>query len=388
MDADDIQLVEMLADLAEENEIASNVDDDSVLGSQYSTFSEPIKNDPEEEEIEDLNITSLDLDLSSWESIYNQKFNQRDNTIKIVDNKQNTESACDSNITEESDGDVTLVNFPQVDGVDDLYEILKYEKEITNNTNNLRNEDNMAIQCPVARCQLQPDHRDLDVYDIDEIETFETSEHNNYMADYEEDKCNCKQDSKSCVQKGILLNSNYFLHHERCNLSEKFTISNIDGATADSSDESDVDVIIDKNDVVIDKNKQEKRVCAYKNVPQNVIQITPKKRKLDLQDDESPSKRRNVAVKTPKRRYNSPGKTSRSPQLSGNYSPLNIIITSPKSSKSPVRQCAESPKRKRISTPDDPSTTPKHKIHPLRVSLLREKFLNSDLGNSSSLLYL
>ncbi|EGI67174.1 DNA polymerase zeta catalytic subunit [Acromyrmex echinatior] len=294
LDADDIQLVDMLADLAEKNEIASNVDDDSVLGSQYSIFNERIKDDPEEEEVEDLNITSFDLDLSSWESVYNQRSNQHDNTLKVIDNKQNIGSADDSNVTEENN--VTLVNFPQVDGVDDLYEIVSKHEE-TSNIN--------------------------------------------------------------------------------------FTISNVDGATADSSDaESEADVTIEK---------QEERVCTYKsdkkNVLQNIVQITPKKRKFDSQDDdhESSKKRRNVA-KTPKRKYNSPGKTSRSPQLSGNYSPLNITITSPKSSKDPVRQC-ESPKRNQyVPTPDIPSTstTPKHKKRPLRVSLLREKFFNSELENNGT----
>ncbi|KAG5322010.1 REV3L polymerase, partial [Acromyrmex heyeri] len=401
LDADDIQLIDMLADLAEKNEIASNVDDDSVLGSQYSMFNERIKDDPEEEEIEDLNITSFDLDLSSWESVYNQRSSQHDNTVKVVDNKQNIGSADNSNVTEENDGDVTLVNFPQVDGVDDLYEIVSKHEEISNS---LSNKDNIAccmavqyyfhiffktskhlrgmnVKYPhtdinfvarknrylktllkdnrkrivhnkkteeelyVTRWQLQLDHRDLDVYDIDEIETME---HVNYITNYE-NKLN-------------------------------FTISNVDGATADSSDaESEADVTIEK---------QEERVCTYKsdkkNVLQNIVQITPKKRKFDSQDDdhESSKKRRNVA-KTPKRKYNSPGKTSRSPQLSGNYSPLNITITSPKSSKDPVRQC-ESPKRNQyVPTSDIPSTstTPKHKKRPLRVSLLREKFFNSELDH-------
>ncbi|XP_018398536.1 PREDICTED: DNA polymerase zeta catalytic subunit [Cyphomyrmex costatus] len=298
LDADDIQLVDMLANLAEENEITSNVDNDSVLGSQYSMFSERLKDDPEEEEVDDLNITSFDLDLSSWESMYNQRSNQHDNMVKVVDNKQNIESADDSNVNEKNDGDITLVNFPQVDGVDDLYEIIsKHEKETTNMIN--------------------------------------------------------------------------------------FTISNVDGATGDSSDtESEADVTIER---------QEKRVCTYKsdkkNTPQSIAQITPKKRKFDSQDNdhESSNKRRNI-TKTPKRKYNSPGKAPRSPQLSGNYSPLNITITSPKSSKSPIRQ-NESPKRNQyMPTPDVPSTstTPKHKRHPLRVSLLREKFLNFDLENDGT----
>ncbi|XP_036146254.1 DNA polymerase zeta catalytic subunit isoform X2 [Monomorium pharaonis] len=500
LDADDIQLVEMLADLAEENDIASNVDNDSVLGSQYSMFSEPIKNDQEEEEeIEDLNITSLDLDnLNSWESVHNQRSDQCENTVtdnnKVTDNNLNVEST-DSNVNEESFGDITLVNFPQVDGVDDLYE-LEYEKE----TSSLNSKNNtaccMEVQCLpkiiknyknyiintkkdyaiyflhknlkdikciasnvnrcylgkelynfvnncyfyiflktsknllgtnvsssmdylpkaihlyddtsavkkscylkdcekrivhnkiekelyITRCQLQLNYRDLDVYDVDEIERFEALEPNSCIADYGRDKCNCEQDSESHVQ-GVFLNSNH-LHYEPCNFSMKFTLSNVDGATAtDSSDaESEADVTIDK---------QEKRICTYKsgkkNALQNIVQITPKKRTFDLQDDdcESPSKRRNVIAKTPKRKYNSPNKVPRSPQTSGNYSPLNITITSPKSSRSPIRRC-ESPKRNQcVPKSDIPSTsgTPKRKIHPLRVSLLREKYLNSDLENNDT----
>ncbi|XP_070524016.1 DNA polymerase zeta catalytic subunit isoform X2 [Cardiocondyla obscurior] len=272
LDADDIQLVEMLADLAnEENEIVSNVDNDSVLGSQYSILDEPIKNDLEEEEIEDLNITSLDLNISSWELIHNQKSNRHGNTIE-VDTEQNIKSGDHSNVTEE-DGDVTLVNFPQVDGA----------------------------------------------------------------------------------------------------------------ADTDSSDESEIDVTIER---------QVERACTYKadkkSTPQNIIQITPKKRKFDFQDDdqESVSKRTNMIVRTPKRKYNSPDKGSSSPQLSGNYLPLNITITSPKSNKSPVQQHEKSPKRnKSVSTTDVPSTstTPKHRTRPLRVSLLREKFFNSNLENNDDI---
>ncbi|XP_011881898.1 PREDICTED: DNA polymerase zeta catalytic subunit [Vollenhovia emeryi] len=490
LDADDVPLVELLANLAEENETASNVDEDSVLGSQYSAFSEPIKNDPEEEEIEDLNITSLDLDLSPWESMHSQRSSQCDNTVKAVYEEQNTEVTDNSNVTEEN-GDVTLVNLPQVDGVDDLYEVLNYEK-----ANNLSNEYNTAVQCllkitedsksnscvPVtnvrrncamyvsyrnlsltdivkyivndpngyclrkelrnfvnrynfhiflktsktlrsttsvthphtdtsvvvkdtrylkdnegrivhnkkierelyiARCQLEPDHRDLDVFDIDDIETLETLEH--CVADYEEDKRDRKRGSESCVQKEVLLSSSHrCLHHEPCNFSIQFTISNVDGATATDSSDSEPEA-----DVTI--NAQENCVCAYKsgkkNVLQNTVQTTPRKRKFDLQEDdyESPGKRRNVAVKTPKGRYESPGKAPRSPRSSGNYSPLDITVTSPKSSRSPARQCKQSPKRSQyVPTLDAPSTstTPKHKLRPLRVSLLREKILNSDLESN------
>ncbi|XP_072748534.1 DNA polymerase zeta catalytic subunit [Anoplolepis gracilipes] len=492
LDADDIQLVEMLADLAEENESKSNVDNDSVLGSQYSISSEPVKNDPEEEEIEDLNITSLDLDdLSSWESIH-KRF-KHSNIEENINNKQNTESVDDLNISEESYIDITLTNFPQLDGVDNLYgNMLDCERETVNDSNNARmifknnttaccslvqylSKDNkyaaavintkkdyvmynshrnlylvdiieyitsnpnrfylskklynflnryyfhifvkscknlqnsqidsivVKITCCLknferrivhnkkienklcdSQYQLQSDHRDLDVYDIDETEKFECLEDiNHYTADHEKNKCNYKQDSNSCIQQDNFFNIN----HKLSNFSMKFIISSVDGVTATDSSDSEPEV-----DVTIDG--QEERICVYKsgkkNAPQNMIQITPKKRKLDFKDnnDESPSKRRNMTVKTPKRKYNSPNKVPRSPQLSGNYSPLDITITSPKTNKSPSRQ-HDSPKRKQyISIFDIPSTstTPKRKTRSLRVSLLRDKRLTSvsnlDLENN------
>lgn len=485
MDADDIQLVEMLADLAEENEIKSNVDDDSVLGSQYSISSEPVKNDPEGEEIEDLNITSLDLeDLSTWESMH--KGSNRDGNMGEIINKQNTDLVDDLNITEESCTDVTLGNFPQFDGIDDLYgNMLDHETETVNYLSNIRkiSKNNTAACCTVdltennkyvatiinvkkdytmcsshrnlyiidiikyiannperylkkklydflnryyfyifvktsknlqnsqigdavvtrtrhlknierivlkkiekecvTRYQSQLDHRDLDVYDIDEIGTFGCLEHINqhYITNYRKSKYNYKRDSKSCIQQSIFLNIN----HKLSNFLTKFIISSVDGATANDSSDSEPEA-----DITIDG--QEKRICVYKsgkNASRNIIQTTPKKRKFDLKDDdhESPNKLRNMVVKTPRRKYNSPSKMPRSPQLSSNYSPLDITITSPKTNKSPIRQ-SNSPKRKQyrsISDTPSTSTTSKRKIRSLRMSLLSEKrltnFSNLDLGN-------
>nr|XP_012234018.1 PREDICTED: DNA polymerase zeta catalytic subunit [Linepithema humile] len=403
LDENDIQLVEMLADLAEENEVRSNVDEDSVLGSQYSTFSEPAKNDPEEEEVEDLNITSLDLDnLSSWESMCKES-DQRGN-LEAAPDKQNTESANDSLVAEENYEDVTLTDFSQFDGVDDLYEnTLEYEREYVNYSSKEADTCCTAVQCLpknnkcavvretrclkkderrvacnkkieeelcVARYQLQSDHRDLDVYDVDETEEFETLESINQYCN--EKKCNCEQDLKLCVQK-----------RKPSKLPIKFPLLNTDGATITDSSDSELEI-----DVTIER--EEKRICAYKsdkNTPQGVVQDTPKKRKLELKNDdhESPGKRTNTTVKTPRRRYNSPAKTLRSPQLSGNYSPLDIIITSPKINRTATPQC-ESPKRKHYvpisDVPSTSSTTPKRKTHPLRVSLLRDKRVNMDSENN------
>lgn len=484
MDADDIQLVEMLADLAEENEIKSNVDDDSVLGSQYSISSEPVKNDPEEEEIEDLNITSLDLDdLSIWESMH-KRSNQNGNMGEIINNKQKTDSVDDLNITEESYTNVTLGNFPQLDGIDDLYgKMLDHETETVHYLSNIRKiSKNNTTACTVVpfennkyvstiintekdytmcnshrnlylvdiikyiannperyylkkklydflnryyfyifvktnknlqnsqignavvrrtrhleniekivlkkiekegvtRYQSQLDHRDLDVYDIDEIGTFGCLEHINqhYITNYRKGKYNYKRDSKSCIQQSTFFNIN----HKLSKFLTKFIISSVDGATANDSSDSEPEV-----DITIDG--QEERICVYKsgkNASQNIIQTTPKKRKFELKNDvhELPNKRRNIVVKTPKRKYNSPSKVPRSPKLSSNYSPLDITITSPKTNRSPIRQ-SNSPKQyASISDIPSTSTTPKRKIRSLRVSLLSEKrltnFSNLDLGN-------
>lgn len=325
VDADDIKLVEILADLAEENDATSNVDNDSVLGSQYSVFNEPAQNDPEEEEeeeVEDLNITSLDLDsVSSWEFAH-KRSNQHGNTAMAEHDENNRISSDDVNVTEGSCADVTLINLPQLDGVDDLYtNVPEHNEKIVNRSTN--------IACCTAVLHLSKD-----------------------------------------------------MKRNSCGKFE-FTLPNVDGAVAsDSSDsESEVDVTIDR---------QEKRICVYKfsgkDAPSDAAKITPKKRRLNDDDNsESPDKRRNTSARTPKRKfYNSPNKVCRSP--SRNYSPLDITITSPKTSRSPTGH-RESPKRKQyvpISDIPSTSTTLKRKTQQLRLSLLREKctsLLNSDSGN-------
>jgi len=478
VDADDMQLVEMLANLAEENETTTNVDNDSVLGSQYSIFSEVAKDDPEEEEVEDLNITSLDLnDLNSLVSMC-KKSDKRDN----IENLYKQDTANSSNIFEESHEN-TITDFPQFDGVDNYENILKYGKSNTNrlvnknnnikkycitvfsknthvvhvsntaknhaicnsyrnlclmdvikhfninnsyqnhltkelynflnryyfhifiktdknlrniSTNNLYFGKNAGTRkmyylkdkkgnilnkkrkerlC-IAYYQIQLNHQDLDVYDIDDIEAIGTIDDINQYntTDYEKNKYDCIQDAKLYSQRA-LSNSNCS-YHKSC--ISKFTISNVDGATGTDSSDSELET-----DITI--NKQEKRICVYKSGKKDIQskgQITPRKRKLDF--EKSPDKRKNF--QTPKKQYSSPNKMHRSPRLSGNYSPLNITITSPKTSKSPLKKY-ESPKEKHVMMSDasSTSTTPQHEKYPLHMSLFREKharnFLNLDIGN-------
>ncbi|EFN82226.1 DNA polymerase zeta catalytic subunit [Harpegnathos saltator] len=328
LDADDIKLVEMLADLAEKNETVNDVDNDSVLGSQYSMFSEPDKINPdeeqEEEEVEDLNITSLDLaSVSSWEMTH-ERSNEHGNIVEADEN--NRISLNDANVTEEDCENVTLINLPQLDGVDDVcINASDREERIINRSTN----SNTA--CCVAVLNLSKDIK----------------------------------------------------HHSH----EKFTIPSVDGATASDSSESEFEV-----DVTIDR--QEERICVYKSGKKNILrgttQVTPKKRRFDDEDNNcgSPDKWRNTSARTPKRQfYNSPSKTYRSPSQS--YSPLNITITSPKTTRSSIVHC-ESPRKKQyMPISDIPSTsmTPKRKTQLLCMNLLREKrtsLLNSDSGNVSS----
>lgn len=126
MDTEDLHLVEMLANLAEANEEEKIVDNDSVLGSQYSTYSNQIKEDNEDDDVEDLNITSLDLDsLSSWNSVFE---GPSQSSVSEMENK-NAEGNKEAAGTVENNTEDALLNFPQYDGSTDL--LLNNEKELS-----------------------------------------------------------------------------------------------------------------------------------------------------------------------------------------------------------------------------------------------------------------
>lgn len=327
VDADDIKLVEMLANLAEQNDVANNVDNDSVLGSQYSIFSEPAQNDPEEEEeeVEDLNITSLDLDsISSWE-LTHKRFNYRDNTTEH--DKNNRVSLDDVNVIEESYIDDTLINLPQLDGVDDLYiNVLEHEEKIVNRSTN-------NTSC-----------------------------------------CTAVLDSPKNTKR---------------NSCEMFTILSVDGATAsDPSDsESEVDVTIDKQEKRICVYKSGKRDTLHSTAQIT----PKKKRPNDDNDLESLDKRKNMNARTPKRQlYNSPNKVYQSPSRNYSPLDITITSPKTRSPtgrcESPKRKQLPP-----ISDIPSTSMTPKRKTQLLRVSLLREKrtsLLNSgNLCHSKFVVY-
>nr|XP_031826946.1 DNA polymerase zeta catalytic subunit isoform X1 [Nomia melanderi] len=113
LDIDDMELIDMLGDLAETNEEDITIDNDSVLASQYSVLNNELKEDIEDDEIEDLNITSLDLDhLSSWNTI-----SEAASQLSTTEIENRNEK---SNMLENDVEDISLLNFPQYDGPNDL----------------------------------------------------------------------------------------------------------------------------------------------------------------------------------------------------------------------------------------------------------------------------
>ncbi|XP_076686257.1 DNA polymerase zeta catalytic subunit isoform X1 [Andrena cerasifolii] len=117
LDTEDLHLVEMLANLAEANLEEKIVDNDSVLGSQCSTYSNEVKEDNEDDDVEDLNITSLDLDsLSSWNSV------SKGPSQSSVSEMENKYAECNKETagTVENNTEDALLNFPQYDGSTDL----------------------------------------------------------------------------------------------------------------------------------------------------------------------------------------------------------------------------------------------------------------------------
>ncbi|XP_015597697.1 DNA polymerase zeta catalytic subunit isoform X2 [Cephus cinctus] len=139
---DDMQLVEMLMDMAQSNSSNSNtiVDDDSVLGSQFSDLLRiDNKNDHEDDnEIADLNLTCLELDtMSSWDITQKssgQSFISENNTKENnVPSCSTFESAPHQRIlpTEISNNSTDIQeedDIPQYDGAGDLSpKVLKSE---------------------------------------------------------------------------------------------------------------------------------------------------------------------------------------------------------------------------------------------------------------------
>ncbi|XP_048270033.1 DNA polymerase zeta catalytic subunit isoform X6 [Bombus terrestris] len=382
LDSEDMYLVEILADLREENEEEKIIDNDSMLGSQFSMLNNEIKVDNEDDEIEDLNITSLDLSLSSWNSV-----------ITEIESKMTEDNKKTNDITEHNAESTSSRDVPQYDGPSDL--VLKNKKQLIwqltrnkikegkktctkldkyalhFNSNMILNElkfINIQINLNFLQNQLmipqgtifdiklskyftfyqkqtrefeskrrktsqttekklsyykdiniyKLDHKDLDVYDIDEIE-------------YTLDKC---KHLKNSIDFGNNPNESYIMN----SVSNKLNIPALDGNADNSSSDSEVD-----RDTTI--NKEEKRICVYKpntkfKSDKGVVNISLIKRRLELEDSnlQSPYKRRNtIGNYLPNEPYHTPTKAKlvHSPcSVSKKYSSLDIKIVSPKIDKS------------------------------------------------------
>ncbi|XP_076277672.1 DNA polymerase zeta catalytic subunit isoform X2 [Lasioglossum baleicum] len=431
-DIDDVHLIEMLANLAKSSKEEVTVDNDSVLASQYSVLSDEIKED-NEDEVEDLNITSLDLDdLSSWSTV--SKTASQLSTIENENGNGNENKYGNNRSTalENDIEDVTLLNFPQCDGPNDLileneiqlpiksekYEniiskprnLIKiqeyddfYQKTVItfqlnpNDVSNIRKkmhqilldhsisqsilfnsvlfdsdihnflvhikldkkhirhcknrkrktikivgDDSLLHGCSTTALNIyEPDHQDLDVYDIDD------TDHSSLLVEHS----NLKQFNTIDHNETHLTIQNSLM---------KVKIPSFDGNTVDSSSDSDLDL-----DITTDR--QEKRICIYKSGrklknEENLINISLKKRKLKFEDSslESPQKRRCTPIKV---------RGLESPRSTGKYSALDITIMSPK-----AKQYLE----KEDSWINKPCSsrstfnTPKRNKDQLRMNLLRE----------------
>ncbi|XP_050494213.1 DNA polymerase zeta catalytic subunit isoform X4 [Bombus huntii] len=378
LDSEDMYLVEILADLREENEEEKIIDNDSMLGSQFSMLNNEIKVDNEDDEIEDLNITSLDLSLSSWNSI-----------ITEIESKMTEDNKQTNDITEHNTESTSSRDVPQYDGSSDL--VLKNEEQLIwqltrnkikegkkactkldkfalhFNSNMILNElkfINIPINLNLLQNQLmipqgtifdiklskhftfyqeqnrefeskrrktsqttekklsyykdiniyKLDHKDLDVYDIDEIEyTLHKCKHLKNSIDFENNP-----------------NESYI----RNSVSNKLNIPALDGNADNSSSDSEVD-----QDTTI--NKEEKRICVYKpntkfKSDKGVVNISLIKRRIELEDSnlQSPYKRRNtIGNYLSNEPYPIPTKAKlvHSPcSVSKKYSSLDIKIVSPK----------------------------------------------------------
>lgn len=378
VDSEDMYLVEILADLREENEEEKIIDNDSMLGSQFSMLNNEIKVDNEDDEIEDLNITSLDLSLSSWNSV-----------ITEIESKMTEDNKQTNDITEHNTESTSSRDVPQYDGSSDL--VLKNEEQLIwqltrnkikegkkactkldkfalhFNSNMILNElkfINIPINLNLLQNQLmipqgtifdiklskhftfyqeqnqefeskrrktsqttekklsyykdtniyKLDHKDLDVYDIDEIEyTLHKCKHLKNSIDFENNP-----------------NELYI----RNSVSNKLNIPALDGNADNSSSDSEVD-----QDTTI--NKEEKRICIYKpntkfKSDKGVVNISLIKRRIELEDSnlQSPYKRCNtIGNYLPNEPYPIPTKAKlvHSPcSVSKKYSSLDIKIVSPK----------------------------------------------------------
>ncbi|KAK0164996.1 hypothetical protein PV328_003555 [Microctonus aethiopoides] len=133
LDADDMPLVEMLNELARDDDNQETIDDDSVLGTQSSVF-ENIENksdNEDEENVSDLNITCLELDsMSSWDNT--EKSPSQLVPVNLLEVNTEVPHRSLSDILQDTDAesqDSEGSRLPQLDGAGDLSNFLESEED-------------------------------------------------------------------------------------------------------------------------------------------------------------------------------------------------------------------------------------------------------------------
>ncbi|XP_015179336.1 PREDICTED: DNA polymerase zeta catalytic subunit isoform X3 [Polistes dominula] len=297
LNEDDMNLVEMLADLSESDDVKRIVDDDSILGSQYSEQDNKVLYDCEEDESEQLNLTNLDLTILSQ--------NQPDNTIEKLQ-KSNEE-----NMQTDRDNNLSKFNFPQFDGANDFVAGPKSKKKRKTNTQSNK------IGSSSQKCK----------------------------------KKKTENAEQSCVDEPNL------------EIASSSTLSNKNHP---------ISTTIDPDIIILDEI--ETRSCTYdrhkSSIKQSVIDIEQEEKTDDLKthkcdrltksksmDDEDLQK------KMHKSKINKQGLLKKSPNSPRNYSPLNVIISSPKTLRSsnknvinsniPKQDCKILPRKLVFSESDD-----------------------------------
>ncbi|XP_035734954.1 DNA polymerase zeta catalytic subunit-like isoform X3 [Vespa mandarinia] len=301
LNEDDMDLVEILADLSENDEVKKIIDDDSILGSQYSEQDNKVLSDYEDDENEQLNFTNLDLTRLSQ---------NLSNTLIEKSNKSNEED-----IQTEHDKNLSILTCPQLDGANDFLKSPKSKKRKRTNTqcDNINNVPNKS-QSKKTKMEY--------------VEQLHVNKQNPEIA-----------------SSSALSDKNHLV----------FT----------------VDPLL-RSKIILDD--QEKRICTYNryksSTKQTVVDIVQEEGTNDLKTLNSNKliKSKNMSNEDLKKQMYEPknnkqGLSKKNSNSSRNYSPLNLIISSPKtlkfnnknviSSKIIEGNCNISPKKLVFSESDD-----------------------------------
>lgn len=299
MDSDDLDLVDLLIDLAgDDDKNTIIVDNVSILGSQFSNHEDEIKSDPEDEETDDFNMTTLQLDaLSSWESfheLHRSKSTVSEHNTTLISTNRADENPIREDFCDNDDDDDTLLDFPQLDGTDDKLN----EKSSSKLSHSL-----------ISKKLNELGQKNSYVRDVQDIE--DISMKNDGFRSIFDSLSNESSITKKMKQK-------------------KEIIPALDGNVDPSESESEQDLTI---------GQIEKRISRLKSLKKHLMNITPRKRKYETRncsDSDSKSTKQGQKINTPSQEkcYPSP---SRSPRCNrGKYSQLDITITSPKTNKGQI----------------------------------------------------